>query len=356
MNTDFIDFINQHIHRTLQNFQEPSAVSPHYTKPTFYMQDGIIHYQLQEPVKLFIQGKEGSLGYYIGTGYVPPFKHYEAFSSYFFNQPEHGEIHRHEFYECTYVLEGTYGYGIGDQIITLSQGDCILMDTNCIHWNRYGKTDMKVLYLAFQKELLEHILSLAKEPLLASHLLHGKKTKEQHFFIYPSRTLAKQQKKKELLFQMFLEQEQKERNYQQILSCLTERFLYLLEEDGTAYVLDKSTRDDQILLQIDQLIQQNLSLASPAYLQEQLHFNTAYYNRLVKKRFGITLVQYIQKKRLAKAKQLLAETNLPVGKIIEKIGYQNRYHFYTLFARETGMTPIEYRTQAFRILLSQQNK
>ena len=254
MNTDFIDFINQQIHRTLQHFQEPSAASPHYTKPTFYMQDGIIHYQLQEPVKLFIQGKEGSLGYYIGTGYVPPFKHYEAFSSYFFNQPEHGEIHRHEFYECTYVLEGTYGYGIGDQIITLSQGDCILMDTNCIHWNRYGKTDMKVLYLAFQKELLEHILSLA----------------------------------------------------------------------------------------------------SPAYLQEQLHFNTAYYNRLVKKRFGITLVQYIQKKRLAKAKQLLAETNLPVGKIIEKIGYQNRYHFYTLFAREPGMTPIEYRTQEFHILLSQQ--
>lgn len=52
---------------------------------------------------------------------------------------------------------------------------------------------------------------------------------------------------------------------------------------------------------------------------------------------------YIQQRRLDQAKMLLRETELPVGKVAEAVGYGNISYFSKLFRQKVGCQPGEYR-------------
>jgi LacI family transcriptional regulator len=65
----------------------------------------------------------------------------------------------------------------------------------------------------------------------------------------------------------------------------------------------------------------------------------------------ITILGYspkdeILRVRLNRAKQLLAETDLPLSLIAEKIGVEHVEHFSRIFKNRTGMTPSAFRTQS----------
>ena len=81
-------------------------------------------------------------------------------------------------------------------------------------------------------------------------------------------------------------------------------------------------------------------------LMDLFHFQKDYFNRLIKKKTGMTYSEYLQDIRLKKARQLLDETNLSVSDITEQIGYHNKGYFYKIFTRKYGMTPAQYRKDA----------
>lgn len=62
-----------------------------------------------------------------------------------------------------------------------------------------------------------------------------------------------------------------------------------------------------------------------------------------KKLLGRTILQEIQKVRLARAKHLLQETDLPIPRISEVVGFATASYFIQVFRAETGMTPAKYR-------------
>jgi len=55
---------------------------------------------------------------------------------------------------------------------------------------------------------------------------------------------------------------------------------------------------------------------------------------------------YQQMIRLSKAKDLLCETTLGIGKIAERVGFECPYYFSRIFKAKTGVTPGEYRQTA----------
>ena len=78
----------------------------------------------------------------------------------------------------------------------------------------------------------------------------------------------------------------------------------------------------------------------------QMHYHENYLSSLVKKQTGLSLHQYIISYRLSKAILLLVKTDLSISKISESIGFCNAEHFSTVFAREVGLSPHQYRRQA----------
>lgn len=76
---------------------------------------------------------------------------------------------------------------------------------------------------------------------------------------------------------------------------------------------------------------------------EHLHVSTSYFSRLFKTETNETFVEYITRKRMEKAKELLKTSNMKVFEISQVIGYEDPHYFSYNFRKQTGMTPTEFR-------------
>ena len=65
--------------------------------------------------------------------------------------------------------------------------------------------------------------------------------------------------------------------------------------------------------------------------------------RRFKASLGMSPLSYLQSQRIARARQLLEGSKLPLDRIVEQCGYEDVSSFRKLFARQVGMTPREYR-------------
>ncbi len=87
-------------------------------------------------------------------------------------------------------------------------------------------------------------------------------------------------------------------------------------------------------------ISRNISrteVASLVYLDED------YFSKLFRQYTGWTFKEYVLKEKMGVARHLLANTNLSVGLIASRLGFDNFSHFSRTFRKITDMTPQEYR-------------
>lgn len=74
-----------------------------------------------------------------------------------------------------------------------------------------------------------------------------------------------------------------------------------------------------------------------------LYLSYSYISRVLKKEVNRTFVEYLNDFRVQNAKRLLIETQLPVTRISESVGFTNSSYFSTVFRKYTGMAPQQYR-------------
>ncbi|TFE19646.1 bifunctional transcriptional activator/DNA repair enzyme AdaA [Cohnella luojiensis] len=87
-------------------------------------------------------------------------------------------------------------------------------------------------------------------------------------------------------------------------------------------------------------------------LADIFHGSPYHLQRTFKRIQGVSPSEYLLRTRIAKAKQLLASTDLSMMDIALSVGIANTSHFSTQFLRRTGMTPTQYRN-AERALVGQ---
>jgi len=59
---------------------------------------------------------------------------------------------------------------------------------------------------------------------------------------------------------------------------------------------------------------------------------------------SVSISKYLRDYRIRQAAELLETTNFTLDKILKKVGWENEKHFYSVFKKEYGATPNEYRT------------
>ena len=94
---------------------------------------------------------------------------------------------------------------------------------------------------------------------------------------------------------------------------------------------------------INDNLSRDLSLAEIA---EVLDLSTYHFVRAFKQATGETPHQYLLKSRVERAKQMLAETELPLSEISYLVGFNSQSHFTTSFRRLAKLTPKAYRETA----------
>ena len=74
-------------------------------------------------------------------------------------------------------------------------------------------------------------------------------------------------------------------------------------------------------------------------------FSSCYIRYTFKKVFEISISEYINNVRLTYCKRQLDSTKYPIKKIYKSAGFYNYSYFFTLFKKEMGLTPNQYRFQ-----------
>lgn len=82
-----------------------------------------------------------------------------------------------------------------------------------------------------------------------------------------------------------------------------------------------------------------------AQLTEQLGVSDRHLRRLFEQRLGVSPLQYLQTRRLLTAKQLLADTALPVAQVALAAGFASLRRFNDAFVGRYGLNPSQLRRQ-----------
>ena len=80
-------------------------------------------------------------------------------------------------------------------------------------------------------------------------------------------------------------------------------------------------------------------------LSEEFHLSKPYLSKYIKEKAGMTFQEVVKKERMRKARIMLRETGQTVETIAAEVGYENVEHFNRLFKKSYGMTPMQYRKQ-----------
>ncbi len=80
-----------------------------------------------------------------------------------------------------------------------------------------------------------------------------------------------------------------------------------------------------------------------AELAKTAGYSVDHFSRLFLKVTGQRPQPYVIQARIARARQLLAESDLTIGMVAEALGFQDIFYFSRQFRQQTGLTPTEFR-------------
>lgn len=110
-----------------------------------------------------------------------------------------------------------------------------------------------------------------------------------------------------------------------------------------SYIPEKTEKSD-FLKHLDSFLLENIEGdLSRNRIASEMYLNADYMGRLLKKETGLSLSEYIGKKKVTVASILLRTTTMPIIDVAQKVGIQELSYFFRLFKKETGLTPKEFR-------------
>lgn len=250
------------------------------------------------------------------------------------------DYHEHDEYEILYVLDGEVLYNVVDKQYTLLPGDMILIPKNTLHQIANPSKKSRRIILSFSDQFIDHFSS--KTTILTEIFYRIKETNIHKISFTGSfkkliETNLKEQCElfisknygADLLYSMKLVQ---------ILLMINNQFSNLRED----YI---SNQDDRVISSIvkyvDEHLKQKILLD---HIAKYLSLSTSRVCHLFKEKTGLSLMQYINKKRLVLAKTLLRKGE-SIDFVAIECGFQDYTCFFRSFKKEYNITPKTYIKQ-----------
>lgn len=108
-------------------------------------------------------------------------------------------------------------------------------------------------------------------------------------------------------------------------------------QDHTHYLIKKAYE------YIEENFSKEISLNE---ISEELNISSYYFSKLFKDETGEGFVEYLTRRRIEKAKEMLKDPEISIKEIGSECGYSDPNYFSRIFKKSTGMTPTEYKERA----------
>ena len=232
-------------------------------------------------------------------------------------------FHVHRCPEIFCVTEGSMAVTVEDKEYSVQEGDTVVIWSHQVHcFAAKGHCRHELCIFApelVQRFFLTHAGEYPKSPVISaqsgSHIPHLVHLLKEEQSIY---------KTKGLLYLLCGEIEQ----HTEFLKRTRGK-----QESGAALL-------SQILAYVNENYQQDCSLDSIA---EALSYEKTYLSKFFSRRIGITLAEYVLQVRLARASDLLLNSEANIIDVSTASGFNSPRTFNRNFAEQFGVTPSQYR-------------
>jgi AraC-like DNA-binding protein len=254
-------------------------------------------------------------------------------------------FHSHTYYEVYYFHEGKCNYLIVDQIYTLSPGDLIIMYGMTLHC---AKIDPAYPYIRsithFDPSLLRPYLSHPQ----AVNVLEP----FQQFKNYRLSLRGEDKEEAERILALMHKHQERHDDignsrlmlaFVDLLHFVYERCLQPLREQRE-FPSEKEKVVQDVIALLEKTFSEDLHMDQ---LQKALHLSKSYLAKIFKEVTGVTIFEYVYRKRINEARILfLMNPGMTVTEVCFRLGFKHLAHFSRLFKQMTGLSPEQFKKQA----------
>ncbi len=248
-------------------------------------------------------------------------------------------MHKHEdMLEIVFIRDGRGTHIIGDKEYKTKKGDILIYNKNVLHDERSNNENYVSTYVCGISKL--HLKGLSENQLNPDNIepvIHS----GEHFEAIESLF-------KIMYSEVFSNRKGVEKTCNYLMLSLISIVVRLVELSGNKKEEEEYELGQRIKKYIDENFLENLSIKS---LSKELGISQYYLMHTFKDKTGYSPMQYIIKRKIGEAQNLLINTDYSITEIAESLGYDNPNYFNMLFTKTIGMPPGKYR----KYLTSAQN-
>lgn len=252
--------------------------------------------------------------------------------------------HYHDFYEMYYYLGNEMTYFIDNEAYAVSKNDLVFIQPFLFHRTVYQyENERSRILILFHPKILQQIS-------LSSEELSGK---IQELFLSKRKVSFRNEKSKKQLdnavMHLYNVFQTIASDYKKIamLCALIELFITILDlssdesyETSTPVLSPKDKLVYNVIRYINENYTQDITLEE---ICRTLYISKFYLSHTFKEITGVTVITFINKKRLSEAERLLRYSSLTITEICHTVGFNSIGHFIKLFTKYYQCTPNAFR-------------
>jgi AraC-like DNA-binding protein/mannose-6-phosphate isomerase-like protein (cupin superfamily) len=252
----------------------------------------------------------------------------------------------HDYLEISCVAGGTGIFRVGDRSFTVREGDLVVLGTSEVHTLLTRRHEpVEVISLFFLPELL---FRPGGNDLDFEYIRFFYNHSRAHSSHIPA-ALIEAAGVRPLMERIYGLLRLRGPHWQlRARNCLCEILVALLEHYEGSLAVDTAHHDrrladlrrlNPVFRLIERRCHEQISLQQAA---DTAHMSPQYFCRFFRKVTGMTLVQYIQRTRIDRAKRLMLSENMSITQVAQAVGFDNLSYFYRVFRGLVHLTPLEF--------------
>lgn len=263
------------------------------------------------------------------------------------NMPHMTEIsHSHDFFEITYIVEGSCTFSFEGESAALFAGDLCIVSPGSAHCLPVEPGCM-ALSVVVRRSTFDSIFGnlLTQKDLLSLFFrssLYGSR-RANYLLLKTGQDLMTRHTLQELTYECNLVDDYANDSAVSLLNLFLARALRAASAAVTLHHYEGFGQREFDFTLILQYIQQNYRTVTLSALAGAFHFSEAYLSKLIRKKLNRSFTEILRGLKMNHARDYLLHTTMKISEIAETVGYDSVDHFTRTFRRVYGMPPTEYR-------------